>query len=55
MRMFASYRARPWPERPVSEASKSGSDTAATRRVLAHPRGLLNLGDGSDRAGGDRG
>ena len=32
--------ARPWPERPVSEANKSGSDTVATRRTLTYPRRL---------------
>ena len=32
--------ARPWPERPVSEANKSGSETAATRQALAHPDSL---------------
>ncbi len=34
MRIFAGSRARPWPERPVSAANKSGSDTAATRQAL---------------------
>ncbi len=33
-------RARPWPERPVSAANKSGNDTAATRQALADPRTL---------------
>ena len=32
-------RARPWPERPVSEANKSGNDTAAERRAFAYARG----------------
>jgi hypothetical protein len=41
MRVFASSRARPWPERPVSEANKSGSYTAAARRTLAHSRSLM--------------
>ena len=30
--------ARPWPEQPVSEANKSGSDNAATRRTLTRLR-----------------
>ena len=34
-------RARPWPERPLSAANKSGSDTAATRRAVAYPRSPL--------------
>jgi len=33
--------ARPWPERPVSAASKSGSDTAATPRTHTYLRTLL--------------
>ena len=33
-------RARPWPERPVSEANKSGNDTAATRRAMTYSRSL---------------
>ena len=33
MGTYAWSRARPWPERPVSEANKSGSETAATRRA----------------------
>lgn len=33
--------ARPWSEQPVSEATKSGNDTDATRRVLAYLRTLL--------------
>ena len=36
MGIAARSRARPWPERPVSEANKSGSDTAATRQALTH-------------------
>ena len=43
MRMFASRLARPWPERPVSEANKSGSDTVATRWAVTYPRGPLIL------------
>ena len=35
-------RARPWPERPVSAANKSGSDTVATQRTLTHSRSLLD-------------
>ena len=31
MEVFTSPGARPWPERPVSEANKSGNDTAAAR------------------------
>ena len=34
-------RARPWPERPVSEANKSGNPTVATRRTRTYPRMLL--------------
>ena len=33
-----SIRARPWPERPVSAANKSGNDTAATRVTRTYPR-----------------
>ena len=33
-------RARPWPERPVSAANKSGSDTVATHRADTHSRTL---------------
>ena len=33
MRILTTSRARPWPEQPLSEANKSGSDTAATRRA----------------------
>ena len=40
MSIFAGSRARPWPERPVSAANKSGSDTAATRQALNHRRVL---------------
>ena len=38
MRIFARSRARPWPERPVSEANKSGCDAAGTRWTLAYSR-----------------
>jgi len=31
-------RARPWPERPVSEANKSGKHPAVTRPGCAYPR-----------------
>ncbi len=41
MRIFAGPGARPWPERPVSEANMSGSDTATTRRALTCSRSLL--------------
>ena len=34
-------RARPWPERPVSAANKSGNDTAATRQALTDSGPLL--------------
>ena len=34
-------RARPWPERPVSAANKSGSDTAATRPSPTYSRSPL--------------
>ena len=33
-----SIRARPWPERPVSGANKSGKDTAATRVARTYLR-----------------
>ena len=33
-------RARPWPERPVSAANKSGGDDAAPRRALTDSRSL---------------
>ena len=36
-------RARPWPERPVSAANKSGNHPLATRTALAYPRGSLVL------------
>ena len=32
-------RARPWPERPVSEANRSGNGAVATRAALTYPRG----------------
>ena len=35
-------RARPWPERPVSAANRSGSGAAATRRTLTCRRGSLD-------------
>ena len=38
MRVFARRRARPWPERPVGEANKSGNCTVATRWSLTCPR-----------------
>ncbi len=38
MRIFARSRARPWPERPVSEANKSGRDTAGKRGALTYSR-----------------
>ena len=34
-------RARPWPERPVSEANKSGEHPLATRNSFAYSRSLL--------------
>ncbi len=40
MGIFARGRARPWPERPVSEANKSGSDTVGTRRLFTYSRSL---------------
>ena len=40
MRGSGRSRARPWPERPVSEANESGSDTAATRQALDCPQAL---------------
>ena len=36
-------RARPWPERPVSAANKSGSGAAAPRRALTYLRTLTGL------------
>ena len=38
MTTIPTSRARPWPERPVSEANKSGNDPAATQRTLARSR-----------------
>ena len=35
MVILETHQARPWPERPVSEANKSGSHRDATRRALA--------------------
>ena len=46
-----SHGARPWPERPVSAANKSGNDTAATRPALAYPLGPY--GASSRWRGGD--
>ena len=40
-------RARPWPERPVSAANKSGRRTAATRRPGAYPRTFIVANAGS--------
>ena len=37
-------RARPWPERPVSAANKSGNDTAATRAAITYSRSALTDG-----------
>ena len=45
-----SMRAGPWPERPVSEANKSGSGPAATRRSPAYPRMLSAEVDAAVRA-----
>ena len=45
MRILARRQARPWPERPVSEANMSGSDTAVTWRVLTHSRSLMAGGE----------
>ena len=36
-----SIRARPWPERPVSAANKSGRHPAPTRRACPYPRPFL--------------
>ena len=36
MRVFARTKARPWSERPVSAANKSGYGTAATRRSFTY-------------------
>ena len=44
-------RARPWPERPVSEANKSGNETVATPRTLTHSLTLVD-GDGFADIGG---
>ena len=49
MRTFARRRARPWPERPVSAANKSGKHKAALRGVDTDPRGFL----GSDGTEGE--
>ena len=35
MSVLAMHRARPWPERPVSAANKSGNDAATTRQAYA--------------------
>ena len=45
MTIFAMHRARPWPERPVSAANKSGNDTAATRQARARARCQGQAGD----------
>jgi len=45
MRILARRQPRPWPERPVSEANMSGSDTAAARRVLTRSRSLMADGE----------
>ena len=42
MRTFARRRARPWPERPVSAANKSGKQ-ALHREALAPVRGLYGV------------
>ena len=44
----SSRAARPWPERPVSAANKSGNDTAAGRQPPSHPR--THSGTGGDGA-----
>ncbi|MCY4663124.1 MAG: O-antigen ligase family protein [Acidimicrobiaceae bacterium] len=46
-----SIRARPWPERSVSAANKSGSDTAAARRARTYLRALLWHAAASPSAG----
>ncbi len=38
MRILTMRPARPWPERPVSEANMSGNDAAATRRAFIRKR-----------------
>ena len=38
-------RARPWPERPVSAANKSGNDTAAARQARTYPRSFSGWRD----------
>ena len=38
MGVFTTDQARPWPERPVSEANKSGSDPYATRQARLFAR-----------------
>ncbi len=53
---FRPIRARPWPERPVSAANKSGKDTLATRLALTYLRALLDNrpGVGSGHGAGSR-
>ena len=36
----AMHTAKPWPERPVSAANKSGNDTAARRGIGMDLRGF---------------
>ncbi len=45
MQLVAMRRARPWPERPVSEANKSGNDTDAARPALTCSRALSEARD----------
>ena len=56
MNDIARREARPWPERPVSAANKSGSDAAATRRTHTDPRSPLVVEKfgGTSVAGPDR-
>ena len=51
MRILARSRARPWPERPVSEANKSGNGTAATPRSLTYLRSLQVMRTAPRRSG----
>ena len=42
--------ARPWPERPVSAANKSGNDTATTRNALTDSHGPVSAGHRAQRS-----
>ncbi len=40
MRKYVTCRARPWPERPVIAANKSGNQGAALRVVGTYPQDI---------------